>query len=532
MSQKKTIDRTVLVVGVVGSLALLNVIGVKVFGRLDLTRDKQFTLSKATVDVLGSLKDPVTVRAYFSSDLPAKYGANARYVKDLLDEYYNRGHGNFRYEFIDPAAEETEADKEKKKDLRRDIFGRAVRDMTSVERELQGLGIRPVQVQVNEADKFESKRAYMGIAITYGEKKEVIPVVQDTAGLEYDLTTLIRKMTRAKQPKVALIGGHEGLEPDKDLKRVWDLLGQNYALTTVDLTKDKEIPADVDAVLVVEPKTPFGDDEKRELDKFVMSGRGAAFLLGSVRPDLQAWQTIDLQPGLDDLLKAYGVELVPGLVVDDEAAAIPITQQRGPIRFTEQIKYPFIPVPKSLDPQHPLTRGIGYVGFPFMSPVSVAFADAAAVKADMIVKSSPRSWLQKPPYNLDPLQQWTADKLEDEGQKGLVVTLTGALKSYAGGEPAKNARILVAGGGSFVTDPFLSPGNEALVLNMVDWLVLDEALLSVRSRGLAAARLSDLGDAARATVKYLNIAGVPLALVAFGLVRWRMREKRRGSVSV
>jgi len=530
MSQKKTIDRTMLVAGVVGSLVLLYVIGVKLFGRLDLTADRQFTLGQATRDTLDGLKDPVTVRAYFSADLPPPYSTNARYVKDLLDEYYAKAHGNFRYEFIDPAAEESDADKEKKKDVKRDIFGRPVREATAIERELQALGIPSLEVRVNEADKLEVKRAYMGLAIQFGDKKEVIPLVKETSGLEYDLTTLLRKLTRTKTPKVALVGGHEGPGTDKDLARAWQLLGQAYTTTQVDLTTQPEIPADVDALLVVGPKTPFSDAEKRALGKFVASGKGAAFLVDAIRTD-STLQVTEMSPGLGDLLAAWGVTVKPGLVLDQQCATINVAQQRGAMRITQSIPYPFIPMPRSLDPHHPLTRGLGSVGFPFMSPLEVAASDGN-VKRDVLVRSSPRSAVQEPPYNLDPLQRWTQDSFKDQGAKDLIVTLSGQLPGFAGGAPAQNARVLVAGGSAFMTDPFLTPGNEALVMNLVDWLVLDEAMLSVRSRGLGAAPLADVGEGARATVKYLNIVGVPALLVAFGLVRWRLREKRRTEVSV
>ena len=91
---------------------------------------------------------------------------------------------------------------------------------------------------------------------------------------------------------------------------------------------------------------------------------------------------------------------------------------------------------------------------------------------------------------------------------------------------------LVAGGASFVTDQFLSGGNQALLLNIIDWLVLDEALLAVRSRGLGAAPLDELSDGKRNTVKYLNILGVPLAFAAVGVTRWRLREKKRREVKL
>ncbi|MBN1960858.1 MAG: GldG family protein [Deltaproteobacteria bacterium] len=533
MNQKKLVDLTVLAVAIVGSLILINIVGVKLFGRLDFTRDRQFSLSKATKDTLAELKGPVTVRAYFTADLPPQYSANARYIKDILDEYYSNSNDNFRYEFIDPATAETAADKEKKKEVKHDIFGRAVREPTSIERELETLGIPPVQVQVNEDDKVEVKRAYMGIAVIAGEKKEVIPVVQNSAGFEYDLTTLIRKLTRAKLPKIALIDGHQGFDTDKEISNAWQLLARNYQMIKVDLTQQKEIPVDVDAIIIASPKTPFSQDEKRALDAFVMSGRGAAFLLDVIRPDMQTMQSEPANHGLDDLMQAYGVTVGPGLVVDSNCARIRVKQIRGNMQFIQPVAYPFIPFSQALDRQHPLTRGLANVAFPFISPVYVNTSDNDTIKVEKLIQSSSQSWLQKPPYNLDPMQRWTMDMVNDEGAKNLIVTLSGALKSYANpNNHANNARVIVAGGASFIHDQFLSQTNATLLMNLVDWMLLDDALLAVRSRGLAAAPLNETSDMGRAAAKWINIIGVPFVLVGFGLVRWQLRERRRKNIKV
>src|SRR4051794_4960837 len=101
---------------VVGILILLNVVSIGVFKRLDLTHDKAFTLSEATRDTLKDLDAPVKVNAYFTENLPPPFSDNARYVKDLLEEYRAASHGNLSFEFIDPQSQETDEDKEKKKD--------------------------------------------------------------------------------------------------------------------------------------------------------------------------------------------------------------------------------------------------------------------------------------------------------------------------------------------------------------------------------------------------------------------------------
>ena len=537
MNVKKIAERGVLTIAVLGSLVLINILSRYSFARLDLTRDRQFTLSDATVATLEELKDPITVRAYFSKDLPPPLSSHARYVRDLLEEYYAYAGGNLRYEFIDPLSEETEADKEKKKDVKHDIFGRAVREQTSVEQDLSAMGITPVQVRVNEDDKLEVKRAYLGIAINYGDKREVIPVVQETGGLEYDLTTLIRKLTRERTPKIAILQGHEGPDLQKDLGQAYGLMSQLYDVTPLDLTSSAKIPEDVDAVLVVGPKTPFSEEEQKEIDRFIVNGGAAAFLLDAIKPNLQTLETEDANSGLSNLLASYGATPARGLVLDAQCATINISQQKGFMRIMQPVSYPFIPQPRSLDPYHPLTRGLSQAVFPFMSPIKVTVPESSNIEVEALVRSSDRSWVESPPYDLNPLRRWTEDEVGTQAPHDLVVTLTGALPSHfdAGAPPATDdrapkGRVLVAGGATFIQDQFLSMGNQALLLNLIDWLVLDDAMLAVRSRGLEAAPLQELTDGQRNAVKYLNMLGLPLVFVAFGLVRWRMRERRRARV--
>ncbi|MBI5507715.1 MAG: GldG family protein [Deltaproteobacteria bacterium] len=543
MTNRKRTDLTVFTLAVLGSLVALNIIGIKLFGRLDLTHDREFTLSRATKSVLRDLKDPVTVRAYFTKDLPPPFSSNARYVRDLLEEYYSAGHGNFRYEFINPEAEETDADKEKKKEVKTDIFGRAVREATSIERELQTVGIQPMQVQVNEGDKLEVKRAYMGLAIKHGDKTEAIPVVRSTAGLEYDLTTMVRKMTRERTPKVVLLSSLEGAEMQQAYGRMLAVLNEMYQVSPLPLQTTSEIPTDADALVVLGVRDPVLEPLKKSIDAFITSGRSVAFLLDAAKVDLQTAQAEPIEHGLAEMLTSYGVTIGEGLVLDAACATLNVTQQRGFMRISQPVKYPFMPLPESLDPDHPLTRGLSQVAFPFTSPLTVGAPADGAVKAEVLVRSSAESFVHKAPYNLDPFQRWTSEGLSDKGAKPMVVTLTGPIKSFFGGgsqpeageskEPeGANARVLVAGGSMFVSDQFMAKGSEALLLNLLDWMVLDEELLAVRSRGLAAAPLDELSDAKRNTLKYANIVGVPLAFIAFGLMRWRMRENRRSKVTL
>jgi ABC-type uncharacterized transport system involved in gliding motility auxiliary subunit len=201
-----------------------------------------------------------------------------------------------------------------------------------------------------------------------------------------------------------------------------------------------------------------------------------------------------------------------------------------------------MPQPKSLDAENPLTRGLGSVVLPFVSPLKVAAPAGGEAQADVLVQSSSQSWVQAPPYDLNPLKQWTREDVGEPGARTLLVSVSGVVPSkFAGTDPpsaentpadARPTRIVVGGGSGFMTDQFFSAGNEALLLNVMDWLVRDDALLAVRTRGLRAAPLEDVSDGTRRSVKYANILGAPALCIALGLLRWRRRESRRSRVTL
>ena len=150
MKKNKTTGFVPVFIGLlVAALVLLNLISQRGFIRLDLTRDGKYTLSEASKQTVQRLDDMVTVSAYFTDGLPPPYSQHSRYVKDLLEEYRASSNGRFAFEYIDPTHFETDEDKAKKKEMQRDIFGRMVREQTSVEKNLTELGVQPVELRVN-----------------------------------------------------------------------------------------------------------------------------------------------------------------------------------------------------------------------------------------------------------------------------------------------------------------------------------------------------------------------------------------------
>ena len=82
--KQKLLVTTVLVVGIV---LVINFLSNELHLRVDLTDDHQYTLSKATTDLLDNLEEPVTIKAYFSKDLPPNIAKTRQDFQELLIEY-------------------------------------------------------------------------------------------------------------------------------------------------------------------------------------------------------------------------------------------------------------------------------------------------------------------------------------------------------------------------------------------------------------------------------------------------------------
>ena len=96
---KKSATTILLIAGIV---LFANLVSKQFFFRIDFTEDNQYTLSQATKDILSELEEPVTVKAYFSEELPPHIGRTRDEFEELLIEYGRLSNDNIVYEFINP----------------------------------------------------------------------------------------------------------------------------------------------------------------------------------------------------------------------------------------------------------------------------------------------------------------------------------------------------------------------------------------------------------------------------------------------
>ena len=107
-------------------------------------------------------------------------------------------------------------------------------------------------------------------------------------------------------------------------------------------------------------------------------------------------------------------------------------------------------------------------------------------------------------------------------------TAAGSLPPTTSPLPASPAtRIVVLGDGDFPRDQYGNRENLTFFANMVDYLVDDAGLITIRSKELTTPPLEQVSDGTKKAVKYANLVLPPVLVLGYGLVRWRMRKARK-----
>ena len=560
--QKRAASESLVFLFIVGAiLVLLNVLAAYFPSpRIDLTHKRLFSLAEGSEHLAANLDDRLEVTAYFTENLPPPFNATERHVRDLLAEYKAASNGDIVVRFVNP-------------------------DTADAQESARADGIQPVMHQKIEQDQVAVVEGYRGLVLKYLDAKKTIPVVQDTTGLEYTLTSAIKELVGERKP-IGVVSGHgsptlqQGLTSLSSAARLYDLVAVDAS---------EEIDNGLAALLIIGPKEPFTPDELRRIDQYVMRGGSLGIFGGSMTVDLAgaagagpSAQPVESQLG--QLTSAWGVELEPKLVLDAQCSRAPM---RGPLGLQVLVPYPPIPVLQLTEEQResPVMFRLAAPMLPFVSPLKLGDAPEGSTRTTL-ASSSDDSWtVEGASISLEPRDPRDWQMTSDLGPFALMAAIEGRLPSAYGTpiseEPTQQVqapsisesevRVLVTGASTFLEDNFLprSQGGEvqmnaaiALALNAIDWLAADSDLIAIRAKTaeepaldipdsvlaaedtvLAAAETGDrVGveealeerntaieswEAKKLVYRWLNTLGIPFVVALFGLLRWRRRANKK-----
>jgi ABC-2 type transport system permease protein len=150
-------------------IILINMVGSFLYFKIDLTLNDVYSLSRESRDTMKNLEEPLKIKVFFSDNLPAPYNTVQRYMYDLMAEYNSTGGSNVDIEYVDVEKED----------------GKAL---------ATSFGISPVQVREVSGDQVSARSAFMGLVFINGDIVEKINGINSPEGLEYKITSTVRKM--------------------------------------------------------------------------------------------------------------------------------------------------------------------------------------------------------------------------------------------------------------------------------------------------------------------------------------------------
>jgi len=512
-----------LIVIIVAILVIINLISLNLFSRADLTDNNIYSLTDSSRELVGSLNDRLTIKAYVSNDLPAPHNNDARYIKDLLDDYKAYSRGYLHYEFIDPVKDDKEE-------------------------EAQGYRVPPLQFNVFKNDKTEFIKGYKGLVVLYGDKHETIQFVENTSNLEYDLSRAINKLTQTNIPSIAFTSGNG--EPDMSSGLNWanQLLQKEYRVQYLNLDDLKTIPPEVKVLFIVSPKQSFSDWELYVIDQFQMRGGRLVFLVDGFNVDIQNSMATPIENNLDSLMYFYGAGVKKNLVIDAQCKMVPVMRNMGNFQMQSVVQYPFYISVQNFNEDNPIVKSMKSFDILFASSLDLNPNLDAGTERQILFTTSEQSGTRTVPVDISPEKKYYK---EDFNQKNLplAAALTGHFESYFNDRdipeytgmdtlntapiPEKidrvdDGRIIVVGNGTFITDDNRRNNNAFIILmNIADWMTQDKGLISIRSKQVTGRMLKVTSDGTKKIVKYINIFAMPLIVVLFGVIRWQFKRSLR-----
>ena len=532
-------NTVVLALVILGIVLAINFLSKRFFNRLDLTENKMYTISKSTKKKLKELDDVVRIAAYFSKS-PVQVSRIRGEVKDMLDEYDAFGSGNLKIDFL------------------------PIGDDEDFKQNLRFMGIPEVQVNVREKDKIEVANVYMGIAILYEDKKEVIPVIQNTSSLEYDLTSAIIKLTSKETSTIGFLAGHDEFDINaQNNAQLRQELAKQYEIQKVEIKGGKPIDEKISTLVVAGPKSTIGEREKYEIDQFIMRGGKAIFLIDSINMPPGTIQANPLSTGLNDLLSHHGVKLGNNLVAD-YASHDNLTYSQGGF-MTVTRPYPYFPkvlkefkfltgeTSEGLAADHMITGRLDSLTLPWTSSLEILSTDNQQVKADILAQTSKGSSTVQSPYDLNPGGQQFRPPSSSQKSLTVAAILSGEFKSFYNGKDippvaddatadeetddsrpetiseGQPTKIVVVGTSQILNQ--VSPAGMAFFQNTLDYLALGGELIGIRSQKLSDRSFqTEPGNTARFFIKLICIGLVPILVAIIGVMRFLLKRRARQMV--
>ena len=511
-------------------LTVLIVLGQLVHGDVDLTAEKRHTLAAGTTELLEELQDDVIVTCYLTGKLPQEWKRLETEVESLLQRMSRASDRRLTFQFVDLYAIDDP------------------QTIGQNEQALFERGLKFSRIAFEENGKQSFQTIWPGAMISYrGEEQAVqffgsdVPqadeaMIQGSINtLEFDLTAGIRRSIAFEPKSIAILEGHGELE-ELAMADLVTTLEEDHRVARVKIDGKLGVLSEkldgmrhrinrYDLLVVAKPDSMFSDKDKVILDQFLMNGGRILWMLDPVLTDLDSLRSaqetfgVENQLGLYDQLFDYGIRLNRDLIIDPQCA--PIMLDAGPMgnqRNMQLFNWYFAPLSMPLGTGHPITNNLDPIHFDFVSSMDLVNTQDD-VQSTVLLTSSERAKTYRAPVrvssgivDLDPAYFAEGNTpnvpfavlLEGSFRSHFEQTLSARLREdpdFAFRSKSAQTAMVVVSDGDLAKNKFLADGrilplgydryarrvvydNKEFLLNAINYLLEEDALISVRSRSI------------------------------------------------
>lgn len=554
---KKMMNKSLLRgIGIVLGLIAINVISGEFYKRFDLTKDKRYTLSEQSKNLVEDLESPLIIDIFLVGDFPSEFRLLQNETKLLIEEFQLKT-DKILVNYINPLEDEETRDRNIK--------------------ELQQAGLEPYMNTDNSSGKVTQELIFPWAFASYNEQTVKIPLLKrgitktlqeqienSIESLEYAFADAFSKLIKPKTKTIAILKGNGQLS-DIFIADFLQTVRPYYNIAPFTLDSVTTNPkatlnniSKYDLIVSAKPSIAFSENEKLVLDQYHMRGGKSMWLTESVIMDKDslynesgASVSTMRDLNLNDFFFTYGVRINPSLVKDLYSAPIMLAIGEGSQAQLQPIQWQYSPLAAS-NPAHPITKNLSLVKFDFASPIDTLKND---IKKSILLQSSPSSKLEGTPtaIALADVTKSPEQTTYNAGPQPLAVLLEGQFKSVydkrilpfelasfqASSKPTK---MIVISDGDIIKNEVRQNkpqelgfdqltgkafGNKEFLLNSINYLLDDQGLINIRSKEIEIAYLDSEKINTEKTKWQLVNLGLPLLLLGlFGFIFNYLRKRK------
>lgn len=437
------VQRNIFVILFVCLVFLLGYLAAQYRMQWDISQNGRNSLSEASIEILQKMQEPVHVTAY-ATEQHAQFGDIRKIISDFI-ALYQRVKPDLTLTFIDPVAQPQLA--------------------------------QAANIQVNGE-----------VIVSFNQKIEHLTAINEQL-----FTNALMRLARTESKVIMELSGHGERKLDGyanyDLGEFGRQLRNNgFGNRLLNLAIDRDIPANVDLLLIASPQTDLLPGEVEKLLEYIDSGGNLLWL-------------IDQEPlhGLLPLAEKLHLTLTPGIVIDPQAQAL-----KAPKTFALGAIYG----------QHPIIGQFDYITvFPFARQVLIN--ENEEWHGVSLVEAAPDGWIETGDLEAEITFDQTTDIF---GPINIAVALTRVAQD-------REQRIVVVGSGHFLANAYLgNGGNLDFGINLINWLAGDEELIAVQPRATLDNSLV-FSEAQLTAIAVVSLILLPsLFFIGGTLIWWRRRR--------